>query len=120
MRRRDVRDRRESERFRRQVHGSRAGAELAALFDDVSVTVDARGTFCPEPLIRTQEAARQLRAGDLLLLVADDAGVEVDIPAWCMSTGNEYLGGVREPARIRLLVRIGRARSGTRLSRSGR
>ena len=41
----------------------------------------------------------------VLVLYADDAGVEVDIPAWCISTGNEFLGIVREPDVYRVFVR---------------
>lgn len=97
---------RRSDRLREQVHGSRDGAELEVLCNRATLTVDATGTFCPEPVIRTQNAARDLDRDDILLLLADDAGVEVDIPAWCISTGNEYLGSMRDPKRIRVLVRI--------------
>jgi len=47
-----------------------------------------------------------MSGGQILLLIADDAGVEVDIPAWCMSHGHEYLGTLREERRLRVLVRI--------------
>lgn len=76
--------------FRRQVHGSASAAELEAL--EPTLEVDALGTFCPEPVIRTQDRIREIDPGQILLLLADDSGVEVDIPAWCISTGNEYLG----------------------------
>lgn len=96
----------EREEFRRQVHGSRAADELDRLADGAAERIDALGTFCPEPLIRTQEAARGMSGGQILLLIADDAGVEVDIPAWCMSHGHEYLGTLREERRLRVLVRL--------------
>jgi len=67
--------------------------------------VDALGTFCPEPVIRTQKQAAQMQAGEVLELLADDAGVEVDIPAWCLSTGNEYLGILKEADAYRVFVR---------------
>lgn len=104
--------------FRRQVHGSRAPVELHALLAGPVSLVDALGTFCPEPVIRIQDAARAAGQGEILVLLADDAGVEVDIPAWCMSTGHEYLGLLKEPSRYRVLVRIASAgRSGA--TRSG-
>ncbi len=89
----------------RHVHGTLTGGELAGL--EPVITVDALRTFCPEPVIRTQDRIGDIPAGGVLLLLADDAGVEIDIPAWCMSTGNEYLGLLKEEARYRVFVRKG-------------
>lgn len=97
-------------RFLRQVHGSGEVAALEELQPDVRV--DAVGTFCPEPVIRTQKRMSSMDPGEVLLLLADDAGVEVDIPAWCLSTGNEYLGIVKEPDRLLVYVRKAGAASG--------
>ena len=101
---RHVPDRRKA-RLRRQVHGSATDAQLHSLIEVAEVAVDARGTFCPEPVIRVQEAARAMCIGQTAMLLADDAGVELDLPAWCMSTGNEYLGLVREDAFLRVFIR---------------
>ncbi|MFQ5743271.1 MAG: sulfurtransferase TusA family protein [Acidobacteriota bacterium] len=89
--------------FRSQVHGSATAAELASLQPEV--VVDARGTFCPEPVIRTQNRMRDMQRGQILQLWADDAGVEIDIPAWCISTGNDFLGMIKEPRVYQLYVR---------------
>ncbi len=78
---------------------------MRLLLDSAELTVDARGTFCPEPVIRIQNAAKQMRAGQTAMLLADDVGVEIDVPAWCMSTGNEYLGVLREHTFLRVFVR---------------
>jgi TusA-related sulfurtransferase len=67
--------------------------------------VDALGTFCPEPVIRVQKKAATVARGETVELLADDAGVEVDIPAWCLSTGNEYLGVIKEADVYRVFVR---------------
>ncbi len=91
--------------FQRQVHGSATEAELRAIGSDAVVRIEARGTFCPEPVIRMQDRLRDLVAGQTAMLLADDTGVEVDIPAWCISTGNEYLGLIREPNCYRVFVR---------------
>lgn len=94
-----------AQRFRQQVHGSAEQEQLEALSNDVDLTIDARGTYCPEPVIRTQNGVRDLGAGQIAMLLADDRGVELDIPAWCMSTGNEYLGLKREATFYRVFVR---------------
>lgn len=98
-----ARRRREASDLRRHVHGALQAEELRAL--PVDQTIDALGTFCPEPVIRTQKKAGQMAPGEVLQLLADDAGVEVDIPAWCLSTGNEYLGIVKEVDVYRVFVR---------------
>jgi len=88
---------------RPDVYGSASAEELQALQPDVEV--DARGTFCPEPVIATQNRMRSMQAGEILVLLADDAGVAVDIPAWCISTSNEFLGLLKEPLMYRVFVR---------------
>jgi len=88
---------------RPDVYGSVSAEELQAVQPDVEV--DACGTFCPEPVIATQNRMRSMKAGEVLLLLADDAGVAVDIPAWCMSTSNEFLGLLKEPQMYRVYVR---------------
>lgn len=99
------RERRDPSELRRHLEGALAEPELRAL--DVDRRVDALGTFCPEPVIRTQKEAAGMAAGEVLLLLADDAGVEVDIPAWCLSTGNEFLGLLKEADAYRVFVRRG-------------
>ena len=76
-----------------------------AKFHEVMDRPYALGTFCPEPVIRTQNAARELAPGQIAMILADDAGVEIDLPAWCISTRNEYLGVLREPDQLRVFVR---------------
>jgi TusA-related sulfurtransferase len=105
--------RRDDPELRRQTHGTLDGDALAGIEPDL--VVDALRTFCPEPVIRTQNRIRSLRPGEVLLLLADDAGVEVDIPAWCLSTGNEFLGLLAGKDAYRVFVRCGAA-----VSRTGR
>jgi tRNA 2-thiouridine synthesizing protein A len=88
---------------RPDVYGSASAEELQTLQPDVEV--DARGTFCPEPVIATQNRMRSMQAGEVLVLLADDVGVAVDIPAWCISTSNEFLGLLKEPQMYRVFVR---------------
>ena len=53
--------------------------------------LDTRGTYCPRPVIDTDAAMRQLGAGEVLEVLADDVGVKLDLPAWCRMTGNTLL-----------------------------
>jgi TusA-related sulfurtransferase len=87
------------------VHGTLDAVELADLVDACDVIIEARGTFCPEPVIRTQNRMAQMSLGEVAMVLADDAGLELDLPAWCMSTSNEYLGVLREENFLRAFVR---------------
>lgn len=48
-----------------------------------TIEIDAKGLFCPEPLILLQKAQRTANPGDVLSITCTDPGVEHDIPAWC-------------------------------------
>lgn len=51
--------------------------------------VDALGTWCPVPVQLLARAARRAEAGEVIELLADDPMIEVDLPAWCHSSGHE-------------------------------
>ena len=53
--------------------------------------VDALGTLCPVPIHLVARAARRTPPGGLIELLADDPLIEVDLPAWCHSSGNELV-----------------------------
>lgn len=53
--------------------------------------VDALGSWCPVPIYLIDRAARRAAPGDVIELLADDPLIEVDLPAWCHSSGNELL-----------------------------
>ncbi len=69
--------------------------------------VDAVGLFCPIPVIRTGRAVSEMRAGEVLELIADDRGVLVDIPDWCTGHGHAYLGHRTEARVYHLYLRKG-------------
>ncbi len=61
--------------------------------------VDARGLLCPLPLIKAQEAIKQLHEGDVLVLISDDPAVVLDVQAWCKSQNHMLLGAYKEGER---------------------
>jgi tRNA 2-thiouridine synthesizing protein A len=68
-------------------------------------TLDCVGLYCPMPIIQTKAKMEELEVGDVLEVVADDKGIEADMPAWCRSTGNEFLGLEEEDGEYRVYVR---------------
>ncbi len=55
-------------------------------------SLDCVGLYCPMPIVQTAAKMKQLKAGEVLEVVADDRGIVKDMPAWCDATGNELLG----------------------------
>ncbi len=54
-------------------------------------TLDAVGMMCPMPIVHLSNRMKELEAGKVLLVKADDEGVIEDVPSWCNRTGDEYL-----------------------------
>lgn len=57
-----------------------------------TLSVDARGTACPGPLLEAKKAIVALKSGEILEVLSADEGTRVDIPKWCKKQEHEYLG----------------------------
>jgi tRNA 2-thiouridine synthesizing protein A len=68
-------------------------------------TLDCTGLYCPMPIIETTDKMRELGIGQVLEILADDKGIKTDMPAWCESTGNEFLGIEEEGGEYKVYVR---------------
>jgi tRNA 2-thiouridine synthesizing protein A len=68
-------------------------------------TLDCVGLYCPMPIVKTAEKFKELKAGEVLEIIADDKGIKYDIPAWAQATGNEYLGMEESGGEIRVYVK---------------
>jgi tRNA 2-thiouridine synthesizing protein A len=68
-------------------------------------TLDCVGLYCPMPIAKTAMKTKQLKAGEILEIIADDKGIKLDLPAWCKTTGNEFLGMEEKGTEIHLYIR---------------
>jgi tRNA 2-thiouridine synthesizing protein A len=66
--------------------------------------LDARNTFCPLPVIKTQDKIKELQTGDILEVTCTDPGALNDIPAWCRINGHKVLDTLENKNDV--LVRI--------------
>jgi tRNA 2-thiouridine synthesizing protein A len=57
----------------------------------VSAVLDTYGLLCPMPIIKTAAKMRELEKGDVLKVLSDDPGIKEDMPAWCVTSGNELV-----------------------------
>ena len=69
-------------------------------------TIDALGTWCPVPVSLLRRAAMQAARGDIIVVLADDPLVKVDIPAWCHDHGHEVIAVEDDAGVITTRVRI--------------
>jgi TusA-related sulfurtransferase len=67
--------------------------------------LDTVGLYCPVPIIKTAERIRRMVSGGTLEILSDDRVILIDMPAWCRSTGHEYLGHLQNGEEYRLFVR---------------
>ncbi len=76
--------------------------------------LDTVGLYCPVPIIKTAERIRRMVSGGTLEILSDDRVILIDMPAWCRSTGHEYLGYRKTGEEYRLFVRKQRLTETTR------
>jgi len=58
----------------------------------ITRTIDARGSFCPGPLMELIRAIRESQVGDVLAVHSSDRGSKVDIPKWVEKAGHKLIG----------------------------
>jgi tRNA 2-thiouridine synthesizing protein A len=71
----------------------------------IAKTLDLKGLVCPLPIVKTAQAMKELKAGEVLEALATDPGSVPDFMAWCTSTGNELIERTEEDGIHRFLVR---------------
>ena len=57
----------------------------------ISRTVDARGSFCPGPLMELIRAIRESQVGDVIAVYSSDKGSKTDIPKWVEKAGHRLV-----------------------------
>ena len=66
----------------------------------ITRTVDARGSFCPGPLMELIRAIRESQVGDVIAVYSSDKGSKTDIPKWIEKAGHRLVAP-RGPRRLR-------------------
>ena len=57
----------------------------------VTRTIDARGSFCPGPLMELIRAIRESAVGDVIAVRSSDKGSKIDIPKWIEKAGHRLV-----------------------------
>jgi tRNA 2-thiouridine synthesizing protein A len=58
---------------------------------EISKELDTRGLNCPLPILKAKKALGELTSGQILRVVATDAGSVRDFQAFAKQTGNDLL-----------------------------
>jgi TusA-related sulfurtransferase len=69
------------------------------------VTLDCYGLLCPMPIIQTAKTLAGMKVGEVLEVVSTDRGILSDMPAWCRTTGQEFLASEDEGDVVKVYVR---------------
>ncbi|MEZ5727943.1 MAG: sulfurtransferase TusA family protein [Burkholderiaceae bacterium] len=67
--------------------------------------VDARGSFCPGPLMELIAAMKMVEVGDEVEVLSSDKGSATDIPEWIKKVKHEHLGTEERDGVWHVLVR---------------
>ncbi|NMP21898.1 sulfurtransferase TusA family protein [Sulfobacillus harzensis] len=67
--------------------------------------VDARGSYCPGPLMELIKSIRQEPVGTVFEVWSSDRGSAKDIPEWVHKAGHEVLGNKEEDGIYKIQVR---------------
>jgi tRNA 2-thiouridine synthesizing protein A len=54
--------------------------------------IDARGSFCPGPLMELIAGIKMVDVGDEVEVLSSDKGSAAEIPQWLKKVGHEHLG----------------------------
>jgi tRNA 2-thiouridine synthesizing protein A len=63
-----------------------------AALPPITVTIDARGSFCPGPLMELIRGMKEAEVGDVVAVLTTDNGSKTDIPKWVGKAGHTLVG----------------------------
>jgi tRNA 2-thiouridine synthesizing protein A len=67
-------------------------------------TIDARGSFCPGPLMELIRGIRESAVGTVLAVYSTDSGSKVDIPKWIEKAGHRLIEVTRRDGYDEIVV----------------
>lgn len=67
--------------------------------------IDARGSFCPGPLLELIRGVKSVGVGSTVAVLSSDPGSNKDIPLWIAKAGHEYIGAFPANEATRFIVR---------------
>lgn len=70
----------------------------------ITRTIDARGSFCPGPLMELIRGIREAAIGDTITVLSSDSGSRTDIPKWIEKAGHRLIAVVAREGHDEIVV----------------
>ncbi|PLR83683.1 sulfurtransferase TusA family protein [Bacillus sp. V33-4] len=71
----------------------------------VTKSIDARGAYCPGPLMELVKGIKKGAIGDVIEVISTDKGSAKDIPEWVNKMGHEIVYRKNDGDEFRIAVR---------------
>lgn len=71
----------------------------------ISKSLDARGSFCPGPLMELIKGMKKSEIGDVIEVLSSDKGSATDIPEWVNKMKHELVYSKAEEGYFRIAVK---------------
>ncbi|MDY6815030.1 MAG: sulfurtransferase TusA [Pseudomonadota bacterium] len=75
--------------------------------NEFDAELDARGLFCPEPVMMLHNRINDVEPGGVLRVVATDPSTTRDIPRFCQFLGHELVSQAEQEGEFVYLIRRG-------------
>jgi TusA-related sulfurtransferase len=69
------------------------------------VVVDARGSYCPGPLMELIKTVKEAPVGEVIEVLSSDASSAKDIPEWVKKAGHELVEVKEEEGYWKIVVK---------------
>ncbi|TGN41414.1 sulfurtransferase TusA [Marinobacter confluentis] len=69
--------------------------------------LDARGLFCPEPVMLLHNRIEEIREGQVLKVIATDPSTTRDIPRFCQFLNHQLLESLEQDGKFVYFIRRG-------------
>lgn len=76
---------------------------------DISEILDASGLSCPLPLLKAKQALNHMSAGEVLKVIATDAGSVRDFRVYAENSDHELLESFTEGERFIHIIKCGKS-----------
>lgn len=67
--------------------------------------LDAKGLYCPLPVLKTRRAMARVAVGDTLTVMATDPASRIDMRHYCNTSGNELLDALEDDGVFTYVIR---------------
>lgn len=89
----------------RMTTSSHLNSEFADLQRNADRRLDARGLNCPMPILKSKMQLRDMAPGATLYVQATDPHATIDFKAFCVRSGDHYLGDREQDGVFHIVLR---------------